>query len=373
VPDGTLLAEVSGNNVWTGQQRFPASSVQALNASSTIICNRRTVAINAVAPVTVASTATILDGSDGQVCVVVNVGSNPVTLQDQATLAGSNLRLNAARVSIPASAQITLQFNATVGDWIQDGVVSAKGLQDTNGSGIVAQTGPSGVTAARTIAGTNGISITNGSGMSGNPTISMPGSSRGDSIVHDGTVNMRLPAGTPGQTLVADPDKAAGLEWVTRSVSGSNGLSVANGDWAAGSAAVLSLPGTAKGDLVVHNGTVNTTIAAGPDGTVLQADSSQPAGLKWAAKTALTTKGDIQTFSTGPTRLAVGTDGQVLQAASAEPTGTKWTSLGYTTWEDFYVGVNSGNSFISPPRVSANVGWIAGGPTAIAGARLTGY
>ena len=215
--------------------------------------------------------------------------------------------------------------------------------------------------------------MTNGTGVSGDPRISIPGSSKGDLIVHDGANNVRLPLGGLGQTLVANSSLPAGLEWATRAVSGSNGLSVANGDWSSGTAAVISLPGSNKGDLLVHNGTEYTRIAAGAEGTVLQTDSSQSAGLKWAPKTPLTTKGDIQTFSTAPTRLDVGADGQVLQADSSQTSGLKWTALTYTNWEDFYVGVASSNGLVSSPRVSANSGWVAGGPTAITGTRLTGY
>lgn len=38
----------------------------------------------------------------------------------------------------------------------------------------------------------------------------------------------------------------------------------------------------------------------------------------------VTTKGDIQTFSTTPARLSVGSDGQILEARSTETTGLKW-------------------------------------------------
>lgn len=38
----------------------------------------------------------------------------------------------------------------------------------------------------------------------------------------------------------------------------------------------------------------------------------------------VTTKGDVQTFSTVPARLAAGSDGQVLTAASGETNGIKW-------------------------------------------------
>ena len=309
--------------------------------------------------------------------MIVNVGSKAVTIQDQATLAGSNLRLNTAQVKIPGGAQITLQYNATIGNWIQEGISSAAaaGLQDTNTSGMVVQTGPSGVTAGRTIiTGTNGVNVTNGTGVSGDPRISIPGSSKGDLIVHDGANNVRLPLGGLGQTLVANSSLPAGLEWATRAVSGSNGLSVANGDWSSGTAAVISLPGSNKGDLLVHNGTEFTRIAAGAEGTVLQIDSSQSAGLKWAPKTPLTTKGDIQTFSTAPTRLDVGADGQVLQADSSRTSGLKWTALTYTNWEDFYVGVASSNGLVEFTKGFRQLGM---GPQAvplrITGTRLTGY
>jgi len=42
------------------------------------------------------------------------------------------------------------------------------------------------------------------------------------------------------------------------------------------------------------------------------------------ASLSVTTKGDIQTYSTTPARLPVGTDGQVLESRSTETTGLKW-------------------------------------------------
>lgn len=42
----------------------------------------------------------------------------------------------------------------------------------------------------------------------------------------------------------------------------------------------------------------------------------------------VTTKGDIETFSTVPDRLPVGSNGKVLQAASSEATGLKWVAPG---------------------------------------------
>jgi hypothetical protein len=290
VPDGSILAKLDANNVWTGHQRYPASPAQVLTAeTSKIMCNRRTIALTAAAEFTLTSAATIPDGADGQVCVIVNIGSSAITIQDQDTLAGSNLQLNASRITIPAKGQLTLQYNSTIGDWIQEGIagasgsgtIIASGLQDTGGSGLVAQTGANGLTAARTILGANGIAVSNGDGISGNPLISLPGTTKGDLIVHNGITNTRVPAGTNGQTLVADPAQPAGVKWSSRSIAGANGLSVTNGDWSAGNAVSVTMPGTTKGDLIVHNGITNTRVPVGLNGQVLAADSSEPAGVKW--------------------------------------------------------------------------------------------
>ena len=69
--------------------------------------------------------ATIPDGVDGQELVLVNVGANTVTIQDQGTLAGSNLRLAAATLAIGPRDSVRLWFSAVVGDWIQDGPLMA--------------------------------------------------------------------------------------------------------------------------------------------------------------------------------------------------------------------------------------------------------
>jgi len=42
------------------------------------------------------------------------------------------------------------------------------------------------------------------------------------------------------------------------------------------------------------------------------------------ASLSVTTKGDIQTYSTTPARLPVGTDGQILESRASETTGLKW-------------------------------------------------
>lgn len=268
IPDGTVLAELSGNNNWTGHEYFPAAATQTLNdVTDTITCNRRTVAIASASALTLTSAPTISDGADGQICVIVNVGPFDITIQHQNTLSSSNLQLLAPRVTIPAKSQIRLQFSATVGDWVQEGFSNIGGLQAGTAVGLIAQKDASGATAARSIIGTNGVVVTNGSGVAGNPSISIPGSTKGDLIVNDGTSNTRLPAGGDGQVLTADSNEAAGVKWAVPPGT--------------------VLPTTTKGDLLVYDGTSNVRLPVGSIGQILTADPSQAASMKWAAPAAL--------------------------------------------------------------------------------------
>lgn len=52
-------------------------------------------------------------------------------------------------------------------------------------------------------------------------------------------------------------------------------------------------------------------------------------GTAGAVAVSVTTKGDIQTYSTTPTRLPVGNNGQVLTANSTEVTGLKWADFNW--------------------------------------------
>jgi len=88
---------------------------------------------------------------------------------------------------------------------------------------------------------------------------------------------------------------------------------------------------TAKGDLITRaQGVGIVRLPAGGDGQALTADSTQPAGLKWATVTGTfvdptNTKGDLLVRSDAAlTRLPVGSDGQALIADSAAPNGIKW-------------------------------------------------
>jgi hypothetical protein len=68
---------------------------------------------------TLTSTPTMADGVDGQVIVVFNSGTQSVVVQDQGTLASSNLRLGATTRTLATRDSLTLMYSSTVGDWIE--------------------------------------------------------------------------------------------------------------------------------------------------------------------------------------------------------------------------------------------------------------
>lgn len=71
---------------------------------------------------------------------------------------------------------------------------------------------------------------------------------------------------------------------------------------------------------------IKITTGAGAN-KVLTSDANGDA--TWSApatSVSVTTKGDLQTYSTTPARLPVGTDGQILESRSTEATGLKWVA-----------------------------------------------
>lgn len=99
---------------------------------------------------------------------------------------------------------------------------------------------------------------------------------------------------------------------------------------------------TTKGDRYVYNGTTLTRIGVGTNNQVLQADSTQATGMKWATFTgtqAVTTKGDLQALGDGVIqRVPVGANNYALMVDGTQTVGVKWANLADGTTGVFPAG-----------------------------------
>lgn len=113
----------AGDLTMSGRLVATPSAAQNVTAVGyTILANATVVQLTADASYTLTSAPTVADGQDGQMLLIVNVDTvDVVTLQDQGTLAGSNLRLSAVGIALGPRASILLMYSSTVGDWIQVG------------------------------------------------------------------------------------------------------------------------------------------------------------------------------------------------------------------------------------------------------------
>lgn len=127
-----------------------------------------------------------------------------------------------------------------------------------------------------------------------------------------GSVPASAVASLPWSKLTSIPSplsQIGGLSCVNGKI-----LKMVSGSWACADDDTLS-PNTNKGDIAVHNGTNNVRFPAGTDGYVLTADSSQTAGVKWAAAAAAGGGLTYQSVSTG-TYSVTGTDDKKLLGVS---------------------------------------------------------
>ena len=120
--DSANVLKTDDSLVVAGTLLAQPSTAQTLAASSAIVANANIVQINSAGNVTITAAPTIANGVDGQLVTVVNVDTaDTITLQDQGTLASSNLRLTATTVALAPRQSIQLMYSSTIGDWIQIG------------------------------------------------------------------------------------------------------------------------------------------------------------------------------------------------------------------------------------------------------------
>lgn len=164
---------------------------------------------------TAGSAATIDDSAAAQtnpIKVVADVGSLPPTCTANKSMALVSGLSSPLRVC-----------NSAGTGWITP-TGSGSGLAVSGATGLIVETSP-GVTSAVTIAGANGVSVTDGDGLSGPPTISIPGSAKGDVLVRDASAVTRLAVGTKkGMSLTPDTAETTGLKWVPNTYTIASGV-----------------------------------------------------------------------------------------------------------------------------------------------------
>ena len=80
----------------------------------------------------------ISDGTDGETLTIINVDSQDrITLQDQAILASSNIRLSTPQLELYPRSSVTLVYSSSVGDWVEVGRSKPDFVQENMGSNHV--------------------------------------------------------------------------------------------------------------------------------------------------------------------------------------------------------------------------------------------
>lgn len=126
---GTQTAEaiVSGGTVTnlrcSGEFAGAAQTITAVGNAITLpsLIKNCTIRLNADNNYTLTSAPTLANGFfEGQIVRIINEDTaDTITIQDQGTLASSNLRLSANTIALAPRDNITLIWNGTIGDWVQ--------------------------------------------------------------------------------------------------------------------------------------------------------------------------------------------------------------------------------------------------------------
>lgn len=174
------------------------------------------------------------------------------------------------------------------------------------------------------------------------------GATQGDILYADGTDSfVRLPKNTTATRYLANTGTSNNPNWsqvdLSNGITGTLGLANGGTGQTNQTAAFDALaPTTAKGDLIVNNGTDNVRLSVGTNNFVLTADSAEATGVKWA------------TVPSGITWQSVKTSDFTAVAGNAYPINTtsavisvtlpSSTALGDTVVFVDYAGTFSTNS-----------------------------
>ena len=116
-----LTVDASADNIiHAAKTTLSPSATQTIAAvGNTILANASMIVLDPSSDLTLTSAPTIANGTTGQIIVLTcgNAEANTVTIQDQGTLASSNLQLGATTRAITASKTLTLIFDGS--DWLE--------------------------------------------------------------------------------------------------------------------------------------------------------------------------------------------------------------------------------------------------------------
>jgi hypothetical protein len=114
---------VAGNLALSGRNIHTETVATITAVSDTIPITNPTVRLDNTSgsSKTLTSAPTVATGSNNQRLFIYNGSAQDVVLQDQGTLASSNLRLTTTTVTLSTRDSIELMYSTTIGDWIEIG------------------------------------------------------------------------------------------------------------------------------------------------------------------------------------------------------------------------------------------------------------
>jgi hypothetical protein len=256
---------------------------------------------------TVNRTITLPDGNG-----VLSTSNSVETLTNKTIDAGSNTITNLNDATISPTAAIQLSKLAAT---------TPNVVLESNGSGIISPSGVSSTTLTYLDATSSIQTQLNSKQSSGNFITALTG----DVVANGpGSVTATIQAGAVTNSKIANStiDLTAKVTGALPLINGGTGIAAASAN-----AAFNALSPMTTGGDVIYGGAagVGTRLANGSSGQVLTSSGGTSAPT-WAtpASGALTTKGDLVTFSTVTTTLPVGFPGQVLTADPTAATGLSW-------------------------------------------------